>query len=138
MDRRGFLCAGAMLALIGAGAAPAFAGGAEDSVMRQLKAQGYSQIQVQRTWLGRLRITAQRGKVQREIVLDPRTGELLRDLSTSGATLLRSPSDSGADRRDSGSSGAANDDSDDDDDDDDDEGGGSDDGGGGEGGNDDD
>ena len=44
MDRRGFLCAGAMLALVGAGAAPAFAGGAEDSVMRQLKAQGYSQI----------------------------------------------------------------------------------------------
>ncbi len=50
-----------------------------EKITRQLQAQGYSQIDVKRTWLGRVRIEAYRGGQEREIVINPRTGEILRD-----------------------------------------------------------
>lgn len=58
---------------------PAFAEPMADSLTRQLKAQGYTQIETGYTWLGRLQVVARRGGHQREIVINPNTGEILRD-----------------------------------------------------------
>ncbi len=116
MDRRGFLIT---LAAGVAAASPAVAQDVVDQVVRQLRSFGYTDITVSRTLLGRVRILASGPKGTREIILNPSTGEILRDLTTraeggSGAPILK---DSGRD--------------DDDDDDDDNSGGG---GGGGGGG----
>lgn len=51
-----------------------------DNVSRQLHIQGFVGITATSTWLGRTRIVAQRSDGQREIVLDSRTGEILRDV----------------------------------------------------------
>ena len=53
--------------------------GFTQDVVLQLDAQGYQDFTVGRTWLGRIVITARRGEVQREIVLNARTGEILGD-----------------------------------------------------------
>jgi hypothetical protein len=50
-----------------------------DPFVLQLSEQGYSDITVGRTWLGRIVINAQRDGVTREIVLNARTGEILGD-----------------------------------------------------------
>lgn len=50
-----------------------------DPFVLQLHDQGYSQITVGRTWLGRVVINAKRDDVAREIVLNARTGEILGD-----------------------------------------------------------
>ena len=54
-------------------------------IVAQLQAQGFTKISVETTWLGRLRIIAARADGQREIIANPRTGEILRDIWT-GAT----------------------------------------------------
>lgn len=71
-----------ILALVLCCALPALAlaGPVEDSVVRQLSQQGYSRIEISRTWLGRTRIVAQREDLRREIIINPATGEILRDL----------------------------------------------------------
>ena len=74
MRRR--LILAAVLSLL---ALPLQAGPAEDSIIRQLRDQGFAGIEVNRTLLGRLRITAQSRKLEREIILNPATGEILRD-----------------------------------------------------------
>lgn len=51
----------------------------EQELKQQLQAQGYEQIQSSRTWLGRLRLQARSGNLMREIVVNPNTGEILRD-----------------------------------------------------------
>lgn len=61
---------------------------AEETVARQLKNQGYSEIVVEYTLLGRARITAQRQGVNREVIVNPRTGEILRDYSRAKGTGL--------------------------------------------------
>ena len=77
MDRRIFLSAlCASLACASAGYAASY----EDSVVSQLRAQGYGKISIERTLLGRVRILAQMGATKREIILNPRTGEILRDI----------------------------------------------------------
>ena len=77
MKRRHFLiCIAASLAMAGAVQAASFA----DAVMAQLTRQGFASITSESTWLGRVRITAQRDGGVREIVLNPRTGEILRDI----------------------------------------------------------
>ena len=63
-------------ASVGAGLAATFA----DDVVSQLSKQGFINILSETTWLGRVRITATRNGGQREIVLNPRTGEILRDI----------------------------------------------------------
>lgn len=93
----------------------AFAKDFVDDVVDQLEKQGFTGISIQRTLLGRIRITGRRPGGQREIILNPKTGEILRDLwqdsnGQSGASSLIEK-----DRDD--------DDEDDDDDDDDDDGG---------------
>ncbi len=72
-----------MLVLAGgmARAAPDYAG----QVVRQLADQGYRQIEVRRSLLGKVIVTGSRPGQQREIVIDPRNGELLRDLVRQGA-----------------------------------------------------
>lgn len=50
-----------------------------DSLVGQLHNQGFNQVDVFRTWLGRIRIEAEGGGMHREIVVNPRTGEILRD-----------------------------------------------------------
>jgi uncharacterized membrane protein YgcG len=57
----------------------------EQNLIAQLQLQGYAQIQVERTFLGRVRILALQNGVMREIVLNPRTGEVLRDVWLAGA-----------------------------------------------------
>lgn len=81
MNRRMFLSrlgAGLAAAALAPGLARAEA--PVDAVVRQLESFGYRDVSVRRTLLGRMRITARRGDTEREIVLDPRTGEILRDL----------------------------------------------------------
>lgn len=60
-------------------ATPAGAGTLEQELTQQLQAQGYGQVQASRTWLGRLRLQARAGDLMREIVVNPNTGEILRD-----------------------------------------------------------
>ena len=66
-----------VVSLLGSQAA---AGSYEDNVLEQLQAQGYGDIRVSRTLLGRARIVAVSGEFSREIILDRNTGEILRDL----------------------------------------------------------
>lgn len=49
-------------------------------VVRELQAQGFEVTEARSTLLGRYRIVAEAPGLQREIVLNPRTGEVLRDL----------------------------------------------------------
>lgn len=61
----------------------------------ELEAEGYRDILVRWTWLGRLRIVAWREGQRREIILHPTTGEVLRDL-TDPSTSLYADGDSDA------------------------------------------
>lgn len=90
MNRREFLIFGGASLVAGRAGAES----PSDAVVRQLRGYGYREIEVGRTLLGRVRITAERGDVTREIVLEPRTGEVLRDLSRSGRMpILNGPKD---------------------------------------------
>lgn len=66
-------------AAFAAGAFPADAKEFAEQIVRQLRRQGYGAITQNRTWLGRTQILATRNGEYREIILDPRTGEILRD-----------------------------------------------------------
>lgn len=70
----GALVVGAM------GAAPAMADVFSERIVQQLEQQGFTSISTERTWLGRTRITAEGSAGQREIIVNPNTGEILRDL----------------------------------------------------------
>ena len=73
-------------------------------VASQLKELGYSTVEVSRTFLGRIRVEATGSAGEREIIFNPRTGEILRDFSKSGhGGLLTLPSgDGGEDGNDVG------------------------------------
>ena len=88
MQRRVFF-SGMIVALLCATAS--LASDYQSSVEAQLRAQGFSDIRVETTWLGRLKITAQRRGAGREIVLNPRNGEILRDIisTQNGAVMPR-------------------------------------------------
>ena len=62
-------------------ATPGFSQDYEADIMAQLQGQGYQGITLSHTWLGRTRIVAMLNGDLREIVFDPNTGEILRDLS---------------------------------------------------------
>lgn len=83
MQRRSLLGLGLAVVLIGQ---PAFAKDFTERVVDQLQDQGFASIVVERTLLGRTRILADSRDGRREIILNPRTGEILRDLwiATSG------------------------------------------------------
>ena len=77
MNRRYFL----VVFLIGAlAAATVSAATYEDSIVAQLKSQGYNSITVERTLLGRIKIIGKIDTGRREIILNPRTGEIMRDI----------------------------------------------------------
>lgn len=81
MRRRHFLnlsCAVVAMALAGAPGA-VLAQNRVDDLVSELQRLGYSDISLSRTWLGRTRIVAEGGRGRREIVLNPSTGEILRD-----------------------------------------------------------
>ena len=61
-------------------ATPTFAQSVEDSVIEQLRAQGFDKITVERTFLGRLRFEAYSDTLERELVINPNTGHVLRDV----------------------------------------------------------
>lgn len=50
-----------------------------DRVVAQLHDQGFGRITISRTWLGRVLIIGSDAGGQREVVLNPNTGEILRD-----------------------------------------------------------
>jgi hypothetical protein len=52
----------------------------EERLVAQLADQGFRIVEVTRTLLGRTRIVAVSDRGRREIVFNPRTGEILRDL----------------------------------------------------------
>lgn len=54
-------------------------------LLNLLRTEGYREITYERTLLNRLRIVAELGDDRREIVVDPRTGEILRDYRTPAA-----------------------------------------------------
>lgn len=89
----------------------------QDQIVSQLRAQGFSEITLQRTWLGRVRVIAKRDDLRRELVFDPQTGEILRDYwreDNDDGPRLFNPGGSNS----AGSSSERDDDDDDDDDDD--------------------
>lgn len=51
----------------------------EQQLLASLQAQGYVILEEGYTFLGRLRIVAQNDEIRREIVVNPGTGEILRD-----------------------------------------------------------
>ena len=51
-----------------------------DDITAEIRAQGFTIVRVQRTLLGRVRIIGQRRAIRREVVIDPTTGEIRRDL----------------------------------------------------------
>ena len=117
MNRRYFLTVFALGAVVSTSVAAA---SFEDQVVAQLTSQGYKSITMERTLLGRVRIIGQNASGRREIILNPRTGEILRDLWLANAggadgPRIRDNRDNGDDDDDYG-----NDDGDDDGDDDDD------------------
>lgn len=104
MQRRVFI-AGVAAALVQASAG--LASGYQDDVVAQLQKQGFGRIRVATTWLGRTRITAYKGKLSREIIFNPRTGEILRDLVQNGDEVITSRiADSGGESGHSQSSGS--------------------------------
>lgn len=67
-------------ALLWVGLAQAgFALTVEERLLANLQGQGYTVLEKGYTFLGRLRIVAENGEIHREIVVNPGTGEILRD-----------------------------------------------------------
>ena len=111
MKRRTLLATVVAAAL--AAATPVLAVGSADELVSQLRAQGYTDIDVTRTLLGRVRILARSDRQQREIIFNPRTGEILRDYWESYATAsggsggsIIDPSDDDAGDDDNSGSGS--------------------------------
>ncbi len=81
-----------------------------EAIARHLAEQGYHDIEIGRTFLGRARIEAEKNGMEREIIVNPRTGEILRDYWEEGDEhkVLGSSADSETSER--SSSGAESDD----------------------------
>ena len=68
----------------------------QDMVTASLQAQGFEVTMVHWTWLGRIRIIAVSADVRREIVINPTTGEILRDYSQKIAEAAAPSRDEGS------------------------------------------
>ena len=118
MHRRELLKYGAAAITLLVTAAPVLAASLADQFSAELKAAGYKDIRVSRTLLGRMRVIGMRGGFKREIVFDPRTGEILRDLTVKvGSGFGWGSNDSGSSSSSSNSGSSGDDDRDDDKDD---------------------
>jgi hypothetical protein len=82
MDRRRVLIG--IVAGVAGATTPLFAADPAQTVIDRLGADGFGNFSVNRTLIGRLRITASKSGATREVVLDPRNGEILRDLTRAG------------------------------------------------------
>ncbi|MDG1738222.1 MAG: hypothetical protein P8L68_11205 [Paracoccaceae bacterium] len=60
-------------------ATPVVADEFSDRVVNWLEEQGFTHFEIKRTWLGRIKIEAYANGIEREIILNGRTGEILRD-----------------------------------------------------------
>lgn len=60
-------------------AAPATAQSVQDQIVSQLRSQGFDQIELSRTFLGRIRVVAVSDTLERELVFNATTGEILLD-----------------------------------------------------------
>lgn len=80
MNRRLFILGMVTTTASVAVAGPVLAASYAEDVVAQLTSFGFSNISVETTWLGRIRILASRSDGIREIILNPRTGEILRDV----------------------------------------------------------
>ncbi len=81
--KRRTLLAYAVVAALGGTAA--YGQDASEVLIGQLEDQGFRIVLIENTWLGRIRILAEKIGGTREIVLNPNTGEILRDLWTASA-----------------------------------------------------
>ena len=72
-----------------------------DHIINELKEDGYQEIRISRTLLGRLRFVASKTDTRREIILNPNSGVILRDY----IQFLRGSDEDDDDRDDSGGSG---------------------------------
>jgi hypothetical protein len=50
-----------------------------DRIIAWLRDQGFTEFEVEKTWLGRTKIEAHADGLEREIIINTRTGEILRD-----------------------------------------------------------
>lgn len=90
-----------------------------DQLIRRLRAEGFDEIEMSRTLLGRVRITAEGPPGEREIILNPASGTILRDYYDRDDDADRAKDDGRPDDRDRGKDRGKDDDRDDEDDDDD-------------------
>jgi hypothetical protein len=74
MFKRIILC----IALVAAPFA-ALAQSVQDQIIGQLTEQGFGEFEISRTFLGRVRVVTQSEQLERELVFNPNTGEILRD-----------------------------------------------------------
>jgi hypothetical protein len=106
MNRRVFLLTSAGSLLL---AYPVLAAAShEDEVARALVGQGFEITSQRRTFLGRVRFTAVKGGTRREVVVDPSSGEVLRDYSQtsdSSKNAVRAGNKDGGGSGSEGSSG---------------------------------
>lgn len=112
MQRRTFLMSALTALVLATGAA---AQSLTDRIVEQLRSQGFNEIEVTRTLLGRSRILARSPIREREIIVNPRTGEILRDYwedRGGGGSIYYPDDDYGGN---SGHGGGSDDDDDDDD-----------------------
>lgn len=58
-------------------------------IAEQLRSQGYANVEITKTWLGRLRFEAFKDDTQREIIVNPRTGEILRDFQSTANGAMK-------------------------------------------------
>lgn len=77
--RRWWTISASVLAVSVAAASPGVAQGPVDTVIEQLETEGFDVRSVRRTLLGRTRILADSPYGNREVVLNPRNGLVLRD-----------------------------------------------------------
>jgi uncharacterized membrane protein YgcG len=68
-----------MLAAVAASPLQARSETVQEFLVRELRAQGFEPTLIRTTWLGRLQIIAVNAVYRREIIANPRTGEILRD-----------------------------------------------------------
>ncbi len=88
---------------------PALAMTGVESLAQQLSEQGFTEVRMSKTFLGRVRIRAKGPGIEREIIYNPVTGEILRDFwstnsSGEGLTLLNPFDSSNSGSSNSGSS----------------------------------
>ena len=72
---------------------------------QMLQSQGFSEMKVNRTWLGRVRIVARSKDARRELVFNPYSGEVLRDYIESEDDGDLTDGGSGGDTGDNGDNG---------------------------------